>query len=468
MGSQSDTYFWSDTYQASLPKNTQFFFNSEKFSLENVFHYGDSFFKDSEKSICLILFQRNPESIAAYFGCLRNGVVPLLVNGDSTWSLIQNYLDAYSPKYLFGNFKNTPCDYQVIDSWREGILFRSISEKDYEIFQKLALLQPTSGTTGEPKCVRTSYKNIDFITRKISEYFNLNSERTQISSLPFNYTFGLSILNASVQTGGDLVLNSNSVMNIEFWQDFIKYKVTDLAGVPFQFQALENRGLPSAAFNSLKCVSQAGGALTEAEARWWCEYLDNKQVQFFVMYGQTEASPRISYFETNRHKDKIGSVGKPIDGGKIEIVNANEAGIGEITYYGKNVCLGYAESSMDLINKDEFNGKLETGDLGFKTRDGFIYIHGRKKRFLKLAGKTIHLDFLENNLKVKSSANVIALGSDKKLLIFVEGNIPENFNEVVFENLDLSKNLIEIQSLKEFPRLMSGKIDYNKLQNKLI
>jgi long-chain acyl-CoA synthetase len=457
--------FWTDEHQGRQSHTTTLVFGKIRKSIWDAFDAGDSLFAGCTKEVCIILARRNLETIYAYLGALRSGVVPLFVNGENDSQSIERLIKDFSPRYIFSSDPIAASSYEPIKSVGDAKLYESYQFKDAKIFPNLAILQPTSGSTGDSKCVRVSYENLSFVSRAISSYLQLKPGRTLITTLPLHYTFGLSLVHSAIHSGADLILAEDSITSANFWQLFTKNGVTDFSGVPFQFQILSKRGFPSAVLETLQYVSQAGGALSPGEVSWWLDYFEPRGIKFFVMYGQTEASPRISYLPPSMARQKIGSVGLPIPGGKLQVQNPNSEGEGELVYSGPNVCLGYAESVEDLGLGDELGGILQTGDIGRVDNDGIIFITGRSKRFVKLAGISVGMDSLENSIREKTEHEAAVVGQDDGLVIVIKGNPDEHLKALVLGDLGVSPNLVKVEFIDELPRLETGKIDYQQLRS---
>ena len=174
---------------------------------------------------------------------------------------------------------------------------------------------------------------------------------------------------------------------------------------------------------SLKYITQAGGKLSRGLLEYFSSLCDEKKMDFFVMYGQTEASPRMSYLPPNLLKKKNGSIGLPIPGGKFYLIDKKNQIIdepyieGELVYEGENVALGYARNCYELANGDSNNGVLKTGDLVKLDSDGYYYIVWRKKRFLKLFGNRVSLDQIEQKIN-EAGYNCACVGFDDRMKIF--------------------------------------------------
>ena len=188
------------------------------------------------------------------------------------------------------------------------------------------------------------------------------------------------------------------------------------------------------------------------------------------MYGQAEATTRISYLPYQNVLKKIGSIGVPINGGRINLLSNNgiinkKNLLGEIVYEGKNVCMGYASEKLDINKSDEWKGKIFTGDLAKRDKDGYYFIVGRKKRFAKLYGISVSLDEIENLLKSKFSvADFAVISKLNKILIYTSIlKLKEKIINYLIKNVDLNINSFEIIFLKRIPKLVSGKTNYKIL-----
>jgi acyl-CoA synthetase (AMP-forming)/AMP-acid ligase II len=246
----------------------------------------------------------------------------------------------------------------------------------------------------------------------------------------------------------------------EFWDEVDRYACTSFAGVPYTYQVLLQAGLLTKKGQSHKVLTQAGGKLAENHIQQMYQLALARGWKFVVMYGQTEAAARISYVPFEQLGRKIGSVGIAIPEGSL-ILDENS---GELIYRGPNVMLGYAECCEDLAKGDESKGVLWTGDLARQDADGYFYITGRLKRFLKLFGKRFNLDDAESILSRRLESAVACYGQDDLLRVAVVdcGN-PEAVGAMVCETFDLPRMAVKVVAVKEFPRTGNGKVDYQRL-----
>ena len=258
-------------------------------------------------------------------------------------------------------------------------------------------------------------------------------------------------------------------MEKEFWTFLKEKKATSISGVPYTFEVLKKLGFFNKNFSHLKTITQAGGKLDEKLNIELSEYCKKNRINYFSMYGQTEASPRMSYLSPKHSISKNGSIGKEIPGGKFhlrseegkKIVQHNK--IGELVYNGPNVSLGYVTKRSDLSIGDENNGTLYTGDIAKRDEDGFYYIVGRKNRFVKLYGLRISLDNVEQTIK-SISPNVACIGDDKNITIFVEKeDIINKLKSLLPKKFGISISAFRFKLLKEIPKNSYGKITYTDL-----
>ncbi len=167
--------------------------------------------------------------------------------------------------------------------------------------------------------MRLSADNIQSNAESIAQYLEIDENEKPITTLPFNYSYGLSVINSHLLKGATIVLTEKTVFFKDFWNTFKQYECTSFAGVPYTYQMLKRTGFDKLDLPSLKTMTQAGGKLNEEMIKYFYEYAERKNIRFFVMYGQTEATARISYVPFDKLKNKIGSIGISIPGGKLSL-----------------------------------------------------------------------------------------------------------------------------------------------------
>ena len=383
--------------------------------------------------------------------------------------LLKKLIMSYKPHYIWAPSKKIS-GYNKIYKYKNYTLLKSNKLENYKIHSDLCLLAPTSGSTGSQKYVRQSYKNVIKNTESIIEYLKINKNHRTITNLPLSYTFGMSIINTHFSVGSTIFLNNFSILQKEFWNIFYQNKINFLYGVPYTFEILNKLNFFKKKYSELLALAQAGGKLNEEIQKKIVDYSLNNKNKFFVMYGQAEATTRISYVPHNLIKKKIGSIGIPIKNGNISIIKEKKpkSVSGEIFYKGPNVCMGYAFNNLDLKKGDIWRGSLFTGDIGKKDKDGFFYIIGRKKRTCKILGNSINLDEIEDILKNKyKNKSFFAISNDKLIKIIIL-NIYKKKEIINFlsKKIGINKSLIIVKKINKLPLLSNGKTDY-KILNKI-
>jgi long-chain acyl-CoA synthetase len=331
----------------------------------------------------------------------------------------------------------------------------------------LALMLTTSGSTGNPKVVRLSQANICANAASIAAYLGLGPGEISIQSLPTHYSYGLSLVNSHLFAGGTVALTNHSFMRPEFWGFFKQVKASSFAGVPYMYETMQKLRLWPTLQPSLRTMTQAGGNLRPDVIKLFHEAAHKANKRFFVMYGQTEATARISYVPWDRLGEKIGTIGVPIPNGRLSLRPIEESGHNELIYEGPNVMLGYAQSREDLALGDQLQGRLATGDLAEMDTAGFFRITGRLARFAKLFGKRVQLSDLETKLGDLYGHPCAAVEGHDALRIFCE-NLGDaelaSGRHILAEMLGVPPSSLHLLLIDSIPRLVSGKIDYQSLE----
>ena len=444
----------------------------ENFSYNSLIDYSNKFFKKiKERSLVLIKCQNSFETFIAYITFVKLNCPIILVDGNL---IDENYIEiinAYKPDYIFQIKRNTKIElnYSLYNTFGFYDLLENKKKIDIKINDDLSLLIPTSGSMGSPKFVRQSYQNVFSNIEQVSESLNIKLKDRAITTMPLNYTYGLSIVNSHLYNGSSIILNSHSFIDKNFWNILKEKQASNFGGVPFMYEMLDKVGFEEKITKSLKYITQAGGKLSKNLLKKFTQICKNNNLKFFTMYGQTEATSRMSFLDWDFSETKVGSVGKPVKGGKFSLIsddgkiinNSNE--IGELVYEGKNVSMGYASSYLDLDKSDDNNGKLLTGDLAVKDDDDFYYITGRLKRISKIFGIRINLDEVENLLK-KWGFDCVCTGDDKILNFFLVNNFDnEKMIDQISRNIGIHKSAIQLKKIKTIPRNKIGKILYSEL-----
>lgn len=410
-------------------------------------------------------------ALAGYIAFVQNGIVPLMLDATKEISLLENMIDVYKPRFLW--MAESLCtrfdNYPVVYNCSGYVLLQTRFPKCQGLHEDLALLLTTSGSTGSPKLVRLSYENILSNARSIAEYLEIDSSEHPITSLPMHYSYGLSVINSHLIKGATILLTDRPVIQKEFWAFAREYKATSIAGVPYTYEMLRRLRLFRMDLPGLKTLTQAGGKLNADIVREYVEQATSVGKRFIVMYGQTEATARMSYLPAERALEKCASIGVAIPGGRFEVVDEKGDVIeqpereGELVYHGSNVSMGYAECLEDLAQGDVNGGVLRTGDIARFDSDGFYYITGRLKRFVKIFGNRVNLEAVEQLVKGVTTS-CACVGVDDLVIIFTtESGKEEEIKKLLVRKTGLNARAFAVKIVDSFPKNASGKIQYAEL-----
>ena len=423
------------------------------------------------RRLIFILCSNHLSAIIGYVGVLRKRAVPLLLRADIQDDLLENLLNIYKPRYIWANKNRSFKNFNLIYTDDKFRLWQTDFQENFPLHENLAVLLSTSGSVGSPKLVRQSYENIQANTESIIKYLQLDSSDRAITTMPMYYTYGLSIIQTQLHCGGSLAVTDATIFQRKFW-DFVKsQKVTNFGGVPYFYEMLKRLRFANMNLPSLRFITQAGGKLASELTAEFVDICAKKNIKFITMYGACEATARMSYLPYQYAKDKVGSIGIAIPNGKFSILTEDGEETtapnvtGELIYYGKNVSLGYAERGEDLIKGDENHDKLNTGDIAYCDEDGYFYIVGRKKRFLKIFGNRVSLDAVESFLKAQGYFECACSGVDDKLKVYIATPADAGkLKDLLSQFTHLHASAFSVVNVKEIPRNESGKILYAKLE----
>jgi long-chain acyl-CoA synthetase len=339
-------------------------------------------------------------------------------------------------------------------------------EKDFAAFMF------TSGSTGQPNAVKVTHQNIVANTNAINAYLHLSKEDRMMTILPFHYCFGTSLLHTHLRVGASLVINNYFQYIEDTLNTMEAHRCSGFAGVPSTFQTLlNNKSFRKRHFNSLRHVQQAGGKLSEKYITELRTILPPK-VRIFIGYGQTEATARLSCLPPEKLAEKTGSIGRGISGVKLQVVDklgnpVKQGVVGEIVAEGKNITSGYLFS--DPIKNPFHDGKLYTGDLAYVDAEGYIYIVGREKDFIKPNGYKVMTSTIENTiLEIPEVAEVAVIGmphdqlgeAAKVFIVLKQGEILSVEKILSYCKTKLPGYAIPclVQFINQLPKNSSGKI----------
>ncbi len=443
----------------------------EQATYGEIVAFSKDFYSAINERVLLFVLSNNCVGAAmGYLGAMSNRVVSLMLGASMDGELLAELIRVYQPQYIWKPMAMVENENVVFERYDYALVATGM--KGYPLYENLSLLLTTSGSTGSPKLVRHSYENLEAQAKNISTFFELNGTERPMVDLPINYTMGLSVLNSHLYAGATLLMTSMNPLNPKYWEFLKVNQATSLTNVPYYYEILKKLRFFRMNLPSLRVISQGGGRLSDELYRECAEYAHNTGRKFIPTYGQTEGSARMAYLPPEFAREKCGSIGKAIPNGKLYVVdeNGNEITtpgvIGEMVYEGPNVTLGYAQCGEDLILGDERDGILYTGDMVKRDEDGFFYIVGRKKRFLKLWGYRVGLDECENMIKSQFEVECACVGDDTCMRIYVTTEqFHEEIKHYIAEKTNINSASFRVEYIEKLPRNEAGKILYSRLEN---
>lgn len=410
-------------------------------------------------------------SLVGYVAFMTHNIPTVLLDASKDNDIIENLIDHYQPQYVWcPTLRKADLSVGIPVCEYEDYTLLQLGKQNYVVHPDVQLCLTTSGTTGSPKLVKLTEENLRSNAESIAEYLKITEKERAITSLPMYYSFGMSVINSHLIKGATLLLTDKAVIQREFLNFLKEGKATSIAGVPYTYEMLRRLRFLKMDLPELKTMIQAGGKLNANIVKEYVEAAQANRKEFIVMYGQTEAAPRMSYLPFDKALEKYASIGIAIPGGKLSVRDVNDQEIttpdtdGELIYEGPNVCMGYAECIEDLAKGDENKGVLHTGDVARFDSDGYFYITGRMKRFVKVWGNRCNLDATEQLVKAITTS-CACVGVDDKITVFVtQEGLDEKIKAYLVDKTGLNIRAFDVKALPEIPALPSGKLDYQTMQ----
>lgn len=409
--------------------------------------------KALNKGLAFVQAYNTVDALIAYIGAVRQGFAVHLLDPSKAQANAR-LMDLYAPDVVVDVMADNPVD---------------VRGDGRDIHPDISILLSTSGSTGTAKLVKLTNKNITSNTQAIVEYLQLTAQDVGVTNLKLFYSYGMSVVNTHLTAGGSLVVTDRGPDDPVFWELAAQHGVTNIAGVPYNYEVIRQEKSDLASLPSLRMLTQAGGKLAPATVKYFADTGEECGFDFCVMYGQTEASPRMSYLPPELASKSPTSIGKAIPGGRLYLVDdkgntISEPGVsGELVYEGPNVMAGYAETRIDLTTIETIP-RLLTGDLAHFDDHGLFYIDGRSARFVKPFGLRISLDEIEIVLQ-EDQPFVAATGTDDRIVIALSDTVADTAEIAtrLGARFGLPPALFEVNSGDPIPRLHNGKTDYKSL-----
>lgn len=423
------------------------------------------------RELVFCLCENKVGSLLGFLSLYDNTDVCLLLSSHIDRGLLNTLYSTYSPSYMW-------MPTELVDEFGYEEVYStlgfSLCKTDSiapQMHPELSMLMTTSGTTGSPKLVRHKYGNIESNAKNVASVFGWTTNDKGIIDLPMQYTMGLNVITSHLYAGATVLLVAASLVSPLYWKFIKEQQGTNFTGVPYSYEILSKLRFQRMDLPFLHTLAEGGGKLSDAQFENFSKFADEKGKRFFATFGTTETSARLAYLPPEDAVTHIGSIGTAIPEGKLSLVDEDGKEItatnveGELRYEGPNVTMGYGTSVEDLLKGDEFLGTYYTGDIAKKDSDGYFYIVGRKKRFLKLFGLRVSLDQSEKIIKEAFNIECACIGNDDIMFIYItEESLKDDVKKLISEKTGLVSKSFEVNVIPEIPRLESGKIDYKQLR----
>lgn len=395
-------------------------------------------------------------TVVGYLAAVRAGHAVAMLDARLAPELIDSLVERYEPAFLLdGTGGERP---QITARTESG---------GAQPAPELTVLLSTSGTTGSPKLVRLSRRNIDVHSDQIIDYLEIDEHERGIQSLPIFFSYGLSLLNTHLAAGATTILSPHSVMRPDFWEHANRWEATSFAGVPYSYSILDRTGLLRSSMpDSMRTLTQSGARLGPEKIAELNELITSRGGRMFVMYGLTETTARISYTPVGWLPEKAHTVGVPIRDTEVSILvgetETTEPDVeGEVIFRGPNVMLGYAWKRDDLALGDVLGGELHTGDLGALDADGFLRLTGRSNRIAKIYGLRVNLDEIE--AAASTHGPVAAVEGEDQIVLWrlpTEGLEADDLRRELARRFNLNSRAFVVREVDSLPTTGRGKYDY--------
>lgn len=410
----------------------------------------------AEKRLAVVLAANTVPCLETYLGLLAAGHAVILLGADTGAAVVADILERYQPEVLIHG--------------ADGEL--SVTERSRPLgglHPGLSVLLSTSGSTGSPKIARFTDGMMGANADSIAAYMALDAKECALAHLPLQYSFGMSVVHSHIAVGARLLLTRRSVMEPGFWA--FAERATSIYGVPFHFEMMERLRFERRPLAMLKTLAQAGGRMPVERTKHLAALARDKGWRLVVMYGQTEAGPRIAYLPAEDALEHAGRIGRAVPGVSIEIVD--EAGKpvavgqeGELIVHSPSVMLGYAMTRADLGKPDEMGGRLATGDMGAVEPSGYIRISGRRMDFIKLHGNRVNMAEVERRL-AGVGIEASCVGIDDQLWVVLEGTRTaaeiESVRAEAVRLFGFSPRAMAVVAVPAIPRSAAQKVLYKEL-----
>ena len=418
----------------------------------------------SRRCLVLLFSDRDLAGLVCYLGALCAGhavyLSPLSLQHPGAASIIENY----RPELILwkGNAAGgvPPAGYGCHTPLAGYDCALRYESDDAPPHRDLCIVLSTSASTGTSKAVSLSNRGLAANAAQIAQALQMSGNDRAITNLPYGYVYGLSVINSHLEAGGSVTVERRSAADRAFWQSAAKTRATTIAGVSLTYDYLRALDPCAAALPTVQKLLHSGDRISLDTLSWLHARFVLNGSKVYLMYGQTEASGRMTVLPPEAFSYKHPSVGVPVRDGSVEIDSQ-----GQIVYRGPNVMLGYAATREDLSKGDMMGGVLPTGDLGYLGDGGLLYLTGRLRRRCKVFGRLVNLDDVESYFR--DLFPVAAVAGDGNVLVFCERpeELPKDRALRCALTLGIPPQSLLLRGITALPRATNGKISYAALES---
>ena len=431
------------------------------------------------RCLAFVLCENSAGSLLGYLAMVEAGIVPVMLSKELNEELLVKLCDIYRPALIWLPSCEVDSKVQALGIGfgqqnvlyeRCGYLLLRTDNKAYPLNDLLSLCLSTSGSTGSPKLVRYTRDNLEANARNVALAFEWTPDERAFADLGMQYTMGLNVINTHLYAGAEVLLCDSNPMSGEYWDFLEKTKATNITGVPFSYEIFHRLLITRKDLPNLRTFAEGGGRLSDDRFEEFAQYARTSGKRFIATFGTTETAARMSYLPAGYACEKTGSIGMPIPGGEMYLLDAEGNRIdtlvaeGELVYKGPNVTMGYARCKEDLALGDVWQGTYRTGDLARRDANGFYYITGRLGRFVKLLGHRISLDECERLIQSALDIDCACVGDDSAIVVFCEDESQlDECTMVLQDKIGIRPSQCQVVHIDVIPRTESGKKKYAEL-----
>lgn len=420
----------------------------------------------------------NIEFVYTYFGVHIAGGICVPIDPDTNQTRFDYIYESTKPVAVLGvlhKVDRKPVPFEDLLTGGEPVEF--VSSQMEEVADVLF----TTGTTGAPKGVALSYKNVAAAAENINTFIQNDSDDVELLALPVSHSFGLGRVKCVLIKGGTLVMLGTFASMKKFFGNMEKFHCTGFGMVPASWgyiKKMSGRKIGQFA-DQLKYVEIGSSFMSKEDKELLMELLPNTRI--CMHYGSTEAS-RSAFMEFQACRDDLLTAGHASPNCDIKIFSPEGKELpygeqGEVCVKGEHVTCSYWNETPERFASDFYGDYFRTGDSGVQDERGYIYLKSRIKEMINVGGKKVAPMEVEDMLNaipgIKESACVAmpdpegVMGELVKAFIVCDDETLSDaaILDALRPKLEVYKLPVAFERIAEIPKTSSGKIQRLKLKN---